>query len=106
MNGKVSDKNYLREEKKIEDKFYNLVDKKDNEIEKCSIEGNWAINKKEGIIRVCSYYNEKRDMPTTHRRITVEYDGQDKEFVFKNWLGDSTDLDHEIEVGLTSVVDD
>jgi hypothetical protein len=74
-------KGQIAKENKIEDKFYKIVDKKNEEISDCNIEGNWSTSKKQGSIRVCSNYNKKRNVPTTHRKIKVKYN-TDGKFIF------------------------
>ena len=96
-----------KEQDKTEERFNVIVTNKENlikeeyeELEDINVEGFW--NQTEGKIMLCSYYNKT---PKVHREISVKYNKTCDEFEFYNWLGDISELDHELEVGLTRLLE-
>jgi len=86
----------LKEYEDIKKEFFNLLDEKNEELEVGFLDGTW--DKYKGTM---SLIDNRSSVPRTKRFIKVKYNQDLENFEYKNWLGQHTNLEKEIEIGLS-----
>lgn len=92
----VNEKN-KEEAMTLEDKFYEIAGIYNDKYDIVEITADWDNRKEMGALRVCTYDKSLR----IYREIFVK--GKNGELVFLNRFKDETDLEHEIEIGISLV---
>ena len=85
----------LKEYEDIKKEFFELLDEKNEELDYGFLDGTW--DKYKGTM---SLIDDRDSIPRTKRFIRVKYDKDLEKFQYKNWLGELTSLEKEIETGL------
>jgi hypothetical protein len=85
----------LKEHEDIKKKFFELLDEKNEELDYGFLDGTW--DKYKGTM---SLIDNSGPITKTKRFIKVRYDKGLEDFQYKNWLGQHTSLEKEIETGL------
>lgn len=87
----------LKEYEDIKKEFFELLDEKNEELEEYGfLDGTW--DKYKGTM---SLIDDRDSIPRTKRFIKVKYNQDLENFEYKNWLGELTSLEKEIEIGLS-----
>jgi hypothetical protein len=86
----------LKEHEDIKKEFFNLLDEKNEELEVGFLDGTW--DKYKGTM---SLIDNRSSVPRTKRFMKVKYNQDLENFEYKNWLGELTSLEKEIEIGLS-----
>ena len=86
----------LKEQEDVKKEFYEILDKKNEELEYGFLDGTW--DKYKGTV---SLIDKRGNIPRTKRFAKVKYDKSLEEFRYIDWLGERTTLEEEIETGLS-----
>lgn len=86
----------LKEHEDIKKKFFEILDEENEKLEVGFLDGTW--DKYKGTM---SLIDDRDSIPRTKRFTKVKYDKVLEKFMYKNWLGEYTTLEKELETGLS-----